>query len=792
MLRLVTEPVRLGTAEAKAAAHALGISPLVAQLLYARGAHDLEAMRAFLSPEEVPFHDPMLLPDMERALLRLDAALSREERIVVYGDYDVDGVCASAMLVRYLERLAAHVRWYIPSRLTDGYGMNGEAVRKLAQEGADLIITVDNGMSAIDEIKLCYELGVDVIVTDHHQPQGGLPACAAVVAPSREDSRYPATLCGAAVAWKLIAAHGGERAAMEYLVLAGLATVADVMPLLEENRAIVAQALRRLNAGDAPVGVLELAYLARGRDKHLRAQDLAFALAPRINAAGRMGEAGAAMRLLCTDLEEEARILALQLDGWNQARQQQEAEMLRQAREQLNESPPHRVILVHGPDWNPGIAGIVAARLAEEYYRPALVFAGEGPEVRGSARSIPEVNLYAALSAAKDHMTRFGGHEAAAGMSADLSRLPALSSALEAHLVSNYPDETFLPSCRYEVEADLAALTPALIGQLQLLEPYGEANGQPVFLTRDVELKNIRRMGVDGAHLKAVAMKNGIGCDLVAFGQGTKARRLELMPRADLLYHPDVNEYNGETRLQLRLAGLRRAQQNAAAHVEAAREYFFDAIFQDFIYNSKDSSPQPVRASLAELLREDVLGTLVLCFTPEGAADLLARLDAEALAHRIDVEYVAPPSGWLGNTALFAPRLDALTGLRFRNLLVYDFPASLAAPAVGARRLFQPDIQPSSPTLAALASLSRDGFSAAYAVLRWLGRQPVSAAAVLRQLEAAHLAPICAWAARRVFLELQFLEEPVPGLFALNPRPARRSLEESATYRALLQLQAAL
>ena len=528
-------------------------------LLRLRGVGSEEEARRFLSPSLNDLHDPFRLSGMEKAVSLIREAVAARDRIMIFGDYDADGVCAASILLETLTELGAQVSFRLPSRHADGYGLNEAAVRETAKL-AKLLITVDCGISNNAEVALARSLGLTVIVTDHHQLPEELPPADAVLEPLLDD--YPCPyLCGAGVALKLCQALLGRAGAEKRLDLAAVATVADVVPLTGENRIIVREGLRRLNAARRPglSAMLEVS----GTTPPLSADDLAFRIAPRLNAAGRLGDAGICVRLLLTGREETARSAARQLEEMNRSRQAQEREItaaaLAQAAEQAV-SPEDRVVLVAGEGWNPGLIGLTAGRLCEKFERPAVVLSvpeGGGPAV-GSCRSVPGVHLFETLQACSDLLVRFGGHAQAAGLSVARESIPALRDRLNEVLREKYSEDCFRRELPYDLSLPFGLWSEETLGMLRQLEPTGCGNPPPAFLLRDVSIQSLRRVGRDGAHLQITALdENSTFFRAVAFSCGDTADRP--LEDADLLYTPTVNRFNGRTSIEARVLAIRES-----------------------------------------------------------------------------------------------------------------------------------------------------------------------------------------------------------------------------------------
>lgn len=549
---------------AETLAAALGLPPLVARLLASRGWETPEAARAFLDAGEESFRDPFLMKGMAEAAERISRAVRDGERIRVYGDYDADGVTSTALMIRLLRRLGGSFDTYIPHRGREGYGLNIPAIDLAAEAGVRLLVTVDNGISAVEQIAYARERGIDVVVTDHHEPPAALPEANVLVNPKQEDCGYPFKgLSGAGVAFKLAHALLG-RPDPTFADVAAIGTVADLMPLEDENRAIVRMGLEEMTKRPAP-GVRALAAVCGTEAAKLSSGRIAFGLAPRLNASGRLASADPAVRLLIAESDEEAAPLAEQLDELNRERQQQvddtllEAEAMWQRKlEERGGSMPEAIVL-DGDGWNAGIAGLVASKLVERYYRPAIVLAGEpGAETcKGSARSIDGFDLHAALTECAELMEHFGGHQAAAGLTIRRERVAELEARLCRLAAERIAPEDWVPKRKADLAAPIAALTLESAEQLKRLEPFGNANPTPKFVIQGVKVGEKRLIGKDGRHLRLLAEEGGRRMETVGFGMAETAAALEPGAVVDLLGELAVNEWNGSKRVQLMLQDWR-------------------------------------------------------------------------------------------------------------------------------------------------------------------------------------------------------------------------------------------
>jgi single-stranded-DNA-specific exonuclease len=498
-----------------------GIPPLVARILAARGI-DVPAMADFIAARAVEDGPPML--DMDRAVERLRRALAARERIVVYGDYDVDGIAGSAILVRAFRQLNVAVAAYIPNRYEEGYGLNEHAIRQLATDGARVIVSVDCGVTAVREAAVARSLGVDLIITDHHHPPAELPDGFAVVNPRRPgDPSLDKDLAGAGVALMLARRLLGELGFAlrrdELMQLVALATVADVVPLRAANRALVRSGLEAL--GRAPItGVRALVERAGLKLGHVTAANIGYVLGPRLNAAGRIADAEEALRLLLTEDAEEAKILAEHLELKNTERQDLTRQVVKGARERAAERPDAWATVVADPAWPAGIVGLAASRLVEDHGRPAVVIAIDGEEGKGSCRSISSVHIAEALDECDDLLIKHGGHAMAAGFSVARETIPAFIERLDEVVRRRLGGVRPVPSLRVDAEIEPEALTARLALELAALEPCGAGNPRPHLLLRNVKVFGIRQVGVDSDHLRCKITVGRFTFDAMAFRRG--------------------------------------------------------------------------------------------------------------------------------------------------------------------------------------------------------------------------------------------------------------------------------
>lgn len=550
----------------------LSLSPIMGQLLWNRGFHTRDDAARFLRPSLDHLFEPELMQDMDKAVARISRAIAADEKIVIYGDYDVDGMSATALLYHFFSLLTARVDYFLPRRIEEGYGLKAEPLRRFKSEGASLLVTVDCGIGAVEEAAVARELGLDLVITDHHEPEGALPEAVAVINPKRKDSRYPyRDLAGVGVAFKLawaLARHfsGQRRVTPEFkefllnaIGLVALGTIADVVPLTGENRVLVSAGLDALMNSRLP-GVRALMNVAGVRDV-LTARDVAFRLAPRLNAAGRLNEPTVGFELLVTESFGRASEIAADLDAKNRRRQAIERKILASARKSLKDAfdvENDRVIVLAGEDWHPGVLGIVASRIAEEFYRPTLLLNLEGEMARGSARSIPPFHIFDALKSCEDLLVSFGGHAQAAGITIASNKIDQLREALEA-TAYELTAEDLTPCVPVDAEVSLCDVTPALISQLDMLEPFGEKNRPPLFVARGVETAGrLKRVGSDGQHLSFFVRDSGTAMRAIAFGWGEFRARLEKHPgTVSVAFETQIDTWRGTGEPELVVRDIR-------------------------------------------------------------------------------------------------------------------------------------------------------------------------------------------------------------------------------------------
>lgn len=551
---------------------------LLQQLLYNRGIVDAEMARVYVSTEG-SLYDPFLLKDMEIAVERLHNALEKDESITVYGDYDADGVTATAMLVDFLSKLGSNVKSYTPDRFDEGYGLNKDAIREIAADGTDLMITVDCGIRSVSEIELAVELGLDVILTDHHLPGIVLPPAIAILDHKQEDDTYPEKLlCGAGIAYKLIEAYlsrypYGDLAARDWLDLVAVATVADIVPLTGENRALIKAGLNVIHE-QKRIGLTALIRAAGQDPVNMKASHIAFGVGPRINAAGRIASARNAIDLLLTQDSHSASLLAQQLDDINVRRKDKTALVQELAEEDTNgeegENLDQRyLIFTVSPDFHMGVVGLAAGRLSERYYRPSVAGSVGERLTRASCRSIPEFHITRALDECADLFDeslgeRYGGHAAAAGFTISNDKLPELEQRLTELATEDLAGRELIPTVQVDVDFNFTYLIRNkrhIYKLVQLLEPTGTENQPVLFAARGLRVVNSFTVGKDKSHLRLKLSDGFTSEDAIAFRMGHL--KDELPPYVDILFTLDENTYRGQTNFQIQVKDIREAEAKA-------------------------------------------------------------------------------------------------------------------------------------------------------------------------------------------------------------------------------------
>ena len=533
---------------------------LFRQILYNRGITTAFIAESFLRADE-PVYDPFLLKDLEKAVQIIHDSILLNKKIIVFGDYDVDGVTASALMVQVLRRYGAEVNSYIPNRFDQGYGLTMGALHEVLRLKPDLIITVDCGVRSEKEVDHARKEGVDVIITDHHQPFDSLPKANAVICPKQPDDDYPFKgLAGVGIAYKvaqgLLAKYPIPNVKIEsWIDLVAVGTIADLAILDDENRTLVRKGLRSIRFGKRP-GLLALANVSGTNIQEIKAEDIGFRIGPRLNAAGRLGSADLAFRILMAETTEEAGEIALLLDQKNRDRQGITKEIQAQIENLYDPEINKWMLFYWDKDFNEGVVGLAASRLVERYYRPAIIGVQKEDVVRASCRSIPELNITSALDECEDLLLQHGGHKMAAGLTVEMKNLESFTKKFAKICKRELENIPLICEIKAEAQVSLIDLHPNLLNYYAVLEPVGIGNPMPLFVARNIECRGVRRIGKTGDHLKMTVSDGKINFDAVAFRFGEYFEQIQSAQSIDILFSYDLNIYNGRKSLQLKIKDI--------------------------------------------------------------------------------------------------------------------------------------------------------------------------------------------------------------------------------------------
>ena len=539
----------------------LNISSAAARMLVVRNIQSAEEARQFIRPSLDKLHDPFLMKDMDKAVKRLHQALTKDEKILIYGDYDVDGTTAVAVIYRFLSPLTSSLDYYIPDRYNEGYGVSTQGIDYAAEQGCTLIITLDCGIKAVEKVAYAKSKGIDVIVCDHHTPGDELPAAVAVLNMKREDCPYPyKDLSGCGVGFKLAQAYTQQYGLpfdnlLPLLQLLAMSIASDIVPITGENRILAHYGIKQINL--APfAGVSAVITVAGIEAKRLTISDLVYKLGPRINACGRMKSGRAAVELLLTDDATFAHQQAEEVNQHNEERRDCDTETTKEALAMLEEDATfaqRHSTVVYAPHWHKGVVGIVASRLTETYYRPTIVLtAGEDGIISGSARSVGGFDIYAAIDSCLDLLTNFGGHKYAAGLSMHIDNLPAFCERFEKYVATHIREDQLQPTLLVEAELELSDITPAFYNVIRYLEPFGPGNPRPLFVSRNlINHRDTRAVGKEGEHLRLDVTDRAYAITGIAFKRGAMAKHIQNGNPVDICYELDENTFNNRTTIQM-------------------------------------------------------------------------------------------------------------------------------------------------------------------------------------------------------------------------------------------------
>lgn len=539
------------------------ISPLTSIILYNRGITDDKDIAEFLKCDLESLHDPYLLMDMDKAVSRIKTALENNEKITIYGDYDVDGITSIAILYKHLTSMGFEVDYYVPDRIQEGYGVNRDALDKIKESGTKVVITVDTGITAVEETEYAKSIGMDIIITDHHECKETIPEAYAAIDPKRKDCKYPfKNLAGVGVAFKLIQALDDKSSVDElmekYSDLICLGTVADISPLVDENRIIVTKGLEKFRNTEN-IGLKALIDVSITNSKPITTSTIGYIIAPRINASGRLGCASRSVEMFLTSDRERAYELANGLCEENTIRQQTEQNMFAEALEYIENNPQikeDQVLVIPHENWHHGIVGIVSSKITEKFYKPSILFAIDGDEAKGSGRSISGFNLFEALEESSHLLEKFGGHELAAGLSIKTENIEKFRETINAHTAEKIDEKALIPTVSIDAVIKPSYITLETVDEINRLQPFGVENPSPNFAVRNIKIHKISTMS-EKKHLRMTLLKEGKFLDAVGFGMGEYYNHLKEGDFIEVAFGLDINDYKGFKNVQLILKDIK-------------------------------------------------------------------------------------------------------------------------------------------------------------------------------------------------------------------------------------------
>ena len=672
-----------GRVKATDLSNKINISPEISQILNNRGINDEKDAEIFMNPSLEYLRDPFLMKDMKKATDRIKKAIENKERIYIYGDYDVDGVSSTSILYIYFKSIGFPVKYYIPNRLEEGYGINEEAIKKISDDGCDLIITVDCGITSVKEVELAKELGMDVIITDHHECQSDIPNAYAIVNPKQEECNYPFDmLCGCGVAFKMIQALTDKEefksSMFDYLEIVTLATICDIVPLIDENRIIVKNGLKLMKEGKN-LGLRELIKVCGIETSKIGSSHIGYSVGPRINASGRLGYSYLGVQLFTTDFEDEAKEIANILESKNIERQMIESKMYKEAEDVIASDEKYKddkVLVVAKEGWQHGIIGIVASKLTEKYYKPTILLTIEEGEATGSARSIKGFSIFDALVSCKDLMNKFGGHEQAAGLALNAENIEELRRRVNEIADYNLTKEDLIENIKVEYELEEKSATLELVDNLHKLEPFGLSNPSPRFIMRDLLLTNIYKMGKNKQHLKLIC-ENEKSYECVGFNMAYLVDNFQEGDKIDILFQVDENNFNNERKVQFLLKDIRLSHPKLATSNNLSLKLFekISAIDIDNLYNihtvEDDLSINidgDKNINIFDYIKED---TLIITNTLNGFYRALSDISLADLDYGINYNHIYEKNNKV--QLIFSPNIDKIDLKRYNSIILYDF-----------------------------------------------------------------------------------------------------------------------
>ena len=662
------------------------ISPEISQILKNRGIKNERDSEIFMNPSLDYLRDPFLMKDMAKAVDRIKKAMDNNESIFIYGDYDVDGVSSTSILYLYFDSINYPISYYIPNRLEEGYGINEEAIKKISEQGCNLIISVDCGITSVKEVELANELGIDVIITDHHECQSEIPNAYAVINPKQEDCNYPFDmLCGCGVAFKLIQALTPKdvfkTTMYNYLEIATIATICDIVPLVDENRIIVKNGLKLMKEGKN-LGLRELIKVCGVDTEKIGSSHVGFSIGPRINASGRLGYSYLGVQLFTTKDEHEANEIARMLEEKNDERQLIEAKMYHEAEEIINSNKSYeddKVLVIAKEGWQHGIIGIVASKLTEKYYKPTILLTIEDGEATGSARSIKGFSIFETLMKCKNLLNKFGGHDQAAGLGLDANKVDKLRDEVNKIADYNLTSEDMIENINVEFELPEDKVSLDLVDELHKLEPFGLSNPSPRFIMRNLVLDDMFTLGKNKQHLKLnVYNENTYEC--IGFNMAHLKENFNIGDKVDILFQLDENNYMGKRTVQLLLKDIRLAHPKNAMQDKLSLKLFSkivpndkDNLYtinlnDDDLINLKDITTGNKDINIFDYLLDN---TLVIANTVNGFYRAIS--DISLLEDDFDINYRDNTLNSAKLQLIFSPNIDKIEVKRYNNIVLYDY-----------------------------------------------------------------------------------------------------------------------
>ena len=655
------------------------ISPEIGQILKNRGINSEEDAEIFINPSLDYLRDPFLMRDMEKAVYRIEYAIENNQNIWIYGDYDVDGVSSTSVLCLYFDSIGFPVKYYIPNRLEEGYGINEDAIGVLKNQGCDLLISVDCGITSVKEVELANQLGIDVIITDHHEVQDEIPNAYAVINPKQKNCNYPFDmLCGCGVAFKLIQAltpaEEFKTSMYNYLEIVTLATICDIVPLVDENRIIVKNGLKLMKDG-INLGLKELIKVCGIDTDKIGSSHVGFSIGPRINASGRLGYSYLGVELFTTKSKEEAIEIASLLEDKNNERQMIEAKMYQEAEDIINGDERYKddkVLVIANKGWQHGVIGIVASKLTEKYYKPTILLTIEDEEATGSARSIKGFSIFDTLVKCSDLLGKFGGHEQAAGLSMDKNNIDELRRRVNEIADYNLTDEDMIENISVEFELNEGSIDFNLIEELHSLEPFGMSNPSPRFIIRDLEIRSIFRMGKEKNHLKLNLEKDKV-YECVGFNMAYMAENYEVGDKVDVLFQLDENNYMGNRKIQFLLKDIRLAYpKNASKNINSIK------LFENLkpCIESKDIENMNENINIygsKDINIFDYINDKSLIIANSINGFFKAVSDLSLTEYEFDINYNIIEKINDKVQLIFFPYIDKIDLKRYNNIILYDY-----------------------------------------------------------------------------------------------------------------------